>query len=174
MGAVSLEAALDLALDLLEREGLRPFLWGGTLLGAVREGRLLPWDGDVDLGLAAEECPVPLLDGSPLVRVRHPLSPQHVEVGMLQANVGLHLHGVKVGLHVMHPAGGERYYSFLKRTVRVPEVLPLRESALGGRRVLLPRDPEAQLDWLYGDWHTVVREYNRSPEERARQAEYLL
>jgi hypothetical protein len=37
-------------MDDLREFGLRPFVMGGTLLGPVREGRLLPHDDDADLG----------------------------------------------------------------------------------------------------------------------------
>lgn len=34
-----------------EQENIRLFLFWGTLLGHVREGRILPWDDDVDLAM---------------------------------------------------------------------------------------------------------------------------
>ena len=40
---------------LLEKENIRLFLSGGTLLGHHRDGNFIPWDHDVDLDVFAEE-----------------------------------------------------------------------------------------------------------------------
>ncbi len=42
---------LEKIADLLEKDGNEYWLDGGTLLGAVRDGKLIPWDHDLDLGL---------------------------------------------------------------------------------------------------------------------------
>lgn len=39
---------------LLDELGIRFYLMAGTLLGIIREGRLLPWDNDIDIGLLAD------------------------------------------------------------------------------------------------------------------------
>ena len=41
--------------ELLERRGIVHWLDYGTLLGAVREGELIPWDEDVDFGILATD-----------------------------------------------------------------------------------------------------------------------
>lgn len=41
--------------DLLAREGIVHWIDYGSLLGAVRDGRLIPWDSDVDLGFLARD-----------------------------------------------------------------------------------------------------------------------
>lgn len=52
-----IEALLWQALAQLAAGGVRAFAHAGTLLGLVRENRLLPFDKDLDLGLLVEELP---------------------------------------------------------------------------------------------------------------------
>lgn len=45
---------LEKVTDLLEESGIKYWLDGGTLLGAVREKKLIPWDHDLDIGIKFE------------------------------------------------------------------------------------------------------------------------
>lgn len=40
---------------LLKKKSINYFLDTGTLLGAVRDGKFIPWDGDIDLGVVLGE-----------------------------------------------------------------------------------------------------------------------
>lgn len=40
---------------LCDRHGLKPYMLGGTMLGAVRHGGFIPWDDDIDLGLFRDD-----------------------------------------------------------------------------------------------------------------------
>ena len=48
---------LQLVQDVLEPYGVRPFFYGGLLLGAYREHNFIPYDYDLDLGIFASERP---------------------------------------------------------------------------------------------------------------------
>ena len=41
--------------DISERNGIKYTLVGGSLIGAVREGGIIPWDDDIDIGLLPDE-----------------------------------------------------------------------------------------------------------------------
>ena len=42
--------ALRQVKEILDKHGVEYWLDCGTLLGAVRDGKFIPWDGDIDLG----------------------------------------------------------------------------------------------------------------------------
>lgn len=43
--------ALQAVHDFCEQRGLRYYLWGGTLLGAIRHNGFIPWDDDMDIAM---------------------------------------------------------------------------------------------------------------------------
>ena len=46
---------VDVFNKVASREGVRFWLWGGSLLGAVRDGKIIPWDCDVDLCILGDD-----------------------------------------------------------------------------------------------------------------------
>lgn len=42
---------LDITIDRLETNGIETFIMAGALLGSLRNGNLIPWDDDIDIGI---------------------------------------------------------------------------------------------------------------------------
>lgn len=164
----------------LRAGGAEPFLWGGTLLGFWRDGHLLPWDGDIDLGLLAEEArDIDLLRPPAGWEVYRdtPLQSWMRQVAELtRGNVGLRRPGSRVGLHLMaRGRGGDRYFTCKRALIRVPDPAPLVPYLLPtGERLAVPANTDAVLDWYYGPWRQPDPTYIGSERERASQARYFV
>src|SRR5437660_2469151 len=64
---------LAFASELLTRRGVLPWLDYGSLLGAVRDGRLIPWDADADFDILQADQPTVLALSGEIVAAGHHL-----------------------------------------------------------------------------------------------------
>lgn len=134
--------------------GVETFLAYGALLGAVRNGRLIGHDGDVDVAFLA---------GSPVdaartsFRIERVLrgancTVQRYSAGTVKVRFG-EAGGPKQAVDVFaaFPAGG-RYYMmpFVSAPARQLRLLPLAEVELEGVRLPAPADPASLLEATYG------------------------
>ncbi len=146
----------------LERElGLEPFVTGGTLLGAVREGRLLGHDDDVDLGyLSAHTDP-------------YEVAREGYEVGRVLRRAGFsvlrHSSG-HVQMHFAHDGASDHYVDVfagflreghwhqlfcIRHPARRTDLLPRSTVHVEGRPMPAPADVELALEANYGPhWRT--------------------
>ena len=146
----------------LERElGLEPFVTGGTLLGAVREGRLLGHDDDVDLGyLSAHTDPFEV-------------AREGYEVGRVLCRAGfsvLHHSSGHVQMHFEHDGASDHYVDVfagflreghwhqlfcIRHPARRADLLPRSTVHVEGRPMPAPADVALALAANYGPhWRT--------------------
>ncbi len=156
------QAVLWQALARLAAGGVRAFAHAGTLLGLVRDGRLLPFDKDLDLGLMVHELPAAhaLLTGDGWQPVRqlfaidnlasyiHPRLDVVLDLcGLLADRDGASLLGgfwTGGGVPAAH-----------QRVTRFPGPLRLVTQATAAGPVWALQDPQPWLEAFYGEtWRT--------------------
>jgi hypothetical protein len=150
---------LNFAHSLLTVNHIDHWLNFGTLLGAVREGDLIPWDEDIDVGIWEDDVPRVLkltkifMSGGFKVKVNRMQESKRVcSVAIFYSHVNsLHMSfntfteqdGMACGVEW----SGMRY--------PVESVKTLGEIELHGRMYPCPQNPEFGLESFYGeDWRT--------------------
>lgn len=163
--AYLIDEALDEACRLVEwmrGRGQELFVTGGTLLGPVRDGRVMPGDDDVDLAyLSRHENPSDIaLEGFELERdlraqgyetVRH--SAGHLQLLFPGADGTDRFY---LDIFTYFNVGGWFHGTFhaRERTEDVT-IFPLRNLSINGRELPAPAEPEQMLAAIYGPgWHT--------------------
>lgn len=159
------EAALRDMLRLLEAEGFRPFMLSGTLLGAVREGRILDHDYDIDLGFLAGGTDLARLER--ILRQSPTFGGLRMEYQTLVIADGTSLKRVDIPvIYKIRHAGGVTVDLFLHYREQDEiwhgttlfrwsnSAFSLAPRALGPSTLLAPADAAKHLAENYGDWQT--------------------
>ncbi len=147
------EKALQEASDVLSSAGVRFWLTGGSLLGAIRENNFIAWDDDVDLDMLEEE----------FVGVMKELKERLIEAGfvvrLIESNrfpkMAFFKYGQKIALGALRDDGEYRTrpaYKYPARFFNEKEKIDFK-----GRQFLVPSPPEKFLEHVYGDWQTPKR-----------------
>ncbi|WP_258803182.1 class I SAM-dependent methyltransferase [Pseudarthrobacter sp. NS4] len=159
------DEALDEACTVIEwmrSRGQELFVTGGTLLGPVRDGRIMPGDDDVDLAyLSRHRNPSDIvLEGFELERALHAQGYETVRhsAGHLQllfpGTDGTDRFYLDIFTYFI--AGGWFHGTFhaRERSEKVP-IFPLGTLTINGRQLPAPADPKAMLAAIYGPgWRT--------------------
>ena len=156
-------AVLRRATEALERVGIRAFLVSGTLLGMIRDGRLMAHDYDIDLGILPGEAE-PNVVADALRSAGFTVAVQDLKV------VGRTENDFAVDIFIHYERDGRLWHGTeIHEWWNTP--FDLRRSELDDVAVWIPDDPERYLDENYGTWTRPIAFYNFSfdtPNRRYR------
>lgn len=177
----SLEMLNDVT-NTLEYFGVRCSLDGGTALGVIREGRLLPWDTDMDIAIDATELKklklalwVLFFKGyrvrtRRLFKATEPLAKNAVRVVKVWRRKWLFLKGPEMlDIFVRYKKDDMCYWVLggnKKSQVTIVNSMPaifhdeLKKVAFNNKDFFVAADEDGFLTYRYGDWRTPVKEWN--------------
>lgn len=180
-----LEVARRLLLDVtrtLDRFDVEYHLEGGTLLGIVRDGDLLPWDKDLDISIPAARarkfrwliCFILRLKGW-RVSIRHNPNDQpawrqgdYRLFKVQNRRWGILRGGICLDVFVKYAQGGYVWWQAKKKIMRVPE--PFYDGhdlvPYAGCMLKAPRNHEQYLELKYGNWRVPVKEWDCAVNEK--------
>lgn len=152
--------------DVLDSAGVRYFLWGGVLLGAIREKDFIEWDWDIEIGVYTDE----------VYERRTELADLFKQKGFDVLRVDDSFQNFKIDLakyalpevSSYTPCGWYKEDGMWVRNLwKIPSEFldSLDTIEFLGRTFNCPRNPEKFLEYQYGDW--------RTPKRTADQHEYL-
>ncbi len=179
------EKMLAKVCSFLDHHNVKYTLEGGTLLGIIRENRLLPWDNDMDLTIREEDASVLLKN---LWKLK--LSGLRIRVKKFKKNVGPfaidELRIVKVrNFKYLFFRGDVMIDIFVKRRIEdkyfwtVGIKKPVLKSSpaefyenltrytFKNQEYSVPVDYDGYLTYRYGDWHTPVKTWNFKKDDQA-------
>ncbi len=161
---------------IFEKHNIRYWLDFGTLLGIVREGRILPWDDDMDISIFEEDRQkvhdivmpeIKKLNYRIYSRYHH-IDDDVLKYGDFRAfrvrnYRWFFFRGyVKIDIFVMYKKGDYYYWYELGNKHKIPSYLvkEFDQIEFNGKLYTKPKDHDAYLTYHYGNWRVPNKEYN--------------
>ncbi len=183
----SLQVLKDIT-NLFDQKNIPYCLEGGTLLGIIREQRLLPWDNDMDLTITADhfEQVQSCLNGvTRKYRVRTrvffsdygPLKAGEPRLIKIRDRKFFFFRGrVQLDIFVKHSDGQDYYWvvgnpeNHAIKSVPEKYYTDLTTYEFDGKQYRVPKDYRQYLTLRYGDWEQPVKQWNYLEDDQARVA----
>lgn len=170
------EKMLEDVTRIFEKHGVKYWLDFGTLLGIEREGRILPWDDDMDISIFEEDRQ----------KVHDIVLPEIDKLNYRTYSRYHHIHDevlkngdfrafrvrnyrwkffrgyVKIDIFVMYKKDDYHYWYELGNRHRLPSSLLEEFDTIefNGKKYTKPKETDAYLTYHYGDWRIPISDYN--------------
>ncbi len=171
--------------QVLKNNEIPYWLEGGTLLGVIRENRLLPWDNDMDISIRFEDVDR-LMSILWKVNLKYylyrfktfkqddfPFHKGDVRIVKIFNRKWIFDKGdLSLDIFIKKRVDDQRFWyvgvkRYTKKSVPARFYDDLTEIKFGKKNVSVPRDYEGYLTYRYGDWRTPVKEWDFSRDDRA-------
>lgn len=180
---VQAEKLLSEVTTILESCNIPYWLEGGTLLGLRREGRLLPWDNDLDISIHESEFnKLPLLQNTLKkrgYRVRTRVFEKDSDVfntgdlRMIKIRTkrffGLVKGNVCLDVFIKYTKNEKTYWEIANKVKNVPSKYydTFKTFDFKGKPYAIPELTDEYLTYRYGDWQTPVKDWDTAKDDRA-------
>lgn len=173
---------LNVTVDILDKCNIDYVLEAGTLLGIVREQRLLPWDNDVDITITEEyeEKLVKarwrfLLKGCKLKIKKYKKDTGPFKEGTIRifkVRKGIFKKYTLMDIFIKRAIDDQYYWTVVVKNPvlkSVPKHFYDEKTTLvwEGKSYKVPKDYEGYLECHYGDWRTPVKKWNYRTDDRS-------
>ena len=172
--------------DVFDQNGIKYCLEGGTLLGVIRENRLLPWDDDLDFTCVESELPNlrkcywKLFFKGLRIRERKqfesdaPLKKGMVKIVKIYSRKYWFFKGdVVLDIFIKYKQNDQYFWSvgknkrYTKKSVDSHYYEDLATVNFEGKEFSVPKDSHGYLTKRYGDWQKQVKEWDYATDDQS-------
>jgi phosphorylcholine metabolism protein LicD len=180
---VQAENLLSEVTSIFESCNVTYWLEGGTLLGLRREGRLLPWDNDLDISIHESEFNKLSLLQNTLkkngYRVRTRVFEKNSDVfkkgdlRMIKIRTrrffGIFKGNVCLDVFIKYTKNEKTYWEIANKVKNVPFKYyeTFKTLDFKGKPYAIPNLTDEYLTYRYGDWQTPVKDWDTAKDDRA-------
>ena len=168
--------------NLLDKEDILYSLKAGTLLGIIRENRLLPWDNDIDICITQDYYDL-LINTLPklkklgyIIRTRKfevnnaPFQKDIVRVIKIKSR-RLYFFSGSITLDIFIKFKKDNHYYWQAGTKKYSIPAKFHDELISyqfdNKSYLIPKDYKNYLAFKYGDWKTPVKVWNPFTDDKA-------
>ena len=168
--------------DCLDQNNITYWLEGGTLLGVVRENRLLPWDNDMDISVKENEydklihCLNQLKKLGWRVRTKSfesddpPFVKDKIRIIKVRTRKFYFFRGrICLDIFIKFRKDDNYYWRVAEQRKSVPAEFyeKITQWSFNGKDYLIPQDYDRYLTYRYNDWRTPVKEWDTFKDDNA-------